>query len=231
MSTRNLLTLTPGSARETKSSLDSMRGFSKFLQAREYHRAAMNALKLSKVNLAYDTLCRVLHAILQAVSCRGPMEQSDMGPFVANLKPSFRSMLVSSTRYANRGATSASGHVSNLPTILKEASMQYKDLTGEDLATHPCAAELDNWSSVDTVLNLFQRQAQGFNEVRKGNKKLLEWLAPLVQTVVAVLGPIGDGLVGVGPRDYFFRLAVLTLIRSHSLPQKLFSFVLVLCSR
>ena len=106
-----------------------------------------------------------------------------------------------------RRATSV--HVSTLHTILKEASRQYKDLTGEDLATHPCAAELDNWDSADAVLKLFQGQAQGFNEFRKGNKKLLTWLAPVVQTVVAVSGPLGDALVGVGPKDHSFHFTVL----------------------
>jgi hypothetical protein len=114
---------------------------------------------------------------------------------------------------SDRTRRETSGQVSSLDAILKEASRQYKDLTGEDFATHPCAAELDNWSSVDTVLKLFQRQAQGFNEVRKGNKKLLEWLTPVVQTVVAVSGPIGDGLVGVGPKELFLpSRCALTLI-------------------
>jgi len=124
---------------------------------------------------------------------------------LSTIGPSYRSMPVSNT---NRRATS--GHISNLHAILKEASRQYKDLTGEDLATHPCAAELENWNSVDAVLNLFQGKAQGFNEFRKGNKKLLTWLTPVVQTVVAVSGPLGDALVGVGPNaSYSFRFTVL----------------------
>ena len=112
-------------------------------------------------------------------------------------------MLVSET---TRRETS--GHISNLHMILTEAWRQYEDLTGEDLATHPCAAELNNWDSVDTVLKLFQGQAQGFNEFRKGNKKLLTWLTPVVQTVVKVSGPLGDALVGVGPKIYSFSLTV-----------------------
>lgn len=100
------------------------------------------------------------------------------------------------------------GHISNLHMILKEAWKQYEDLTGEDLATHPCAAELDDWDSVDTVLKLFQGHVQGFNEFRKGNRKLLTWLTPVVQTVVNVSGPLGDALVGVSPKIYSFRLTV-----------------------
>jgi len=56
-------------ARQTRSGLASMRGFSGFLQAREYHRAAKNALKLSK-----------------AVSCQRPTGQySATEPVVAKL--------------------------------------------------------------------------------------------------------------------------------------------------
>jgi hypothetical protein len=102
-----------------------------------------------------------------------------------------------------------SGHISNLQMILNQAWKQYEDLSGEDLATHPVAAELDDWDSVDTVLKLFQDKAQGFNEFRKGNKKLLMRLTPVVNTVVAISGPLGDVLAGVGPKDYSSRLTVL----------------------
>ena len=88
-----------------------------------------------------------------------------------------------------------------LRIILEEAAMQYKNLTGEDLTTHPCAAKLDNWDSVDTVLEIFRDQAQGFSEFRKGNKRLMTWLNPVVHTLIAASGPLGDALGGVGLED------------------------------
>ena len=93
-----------------------------------------------------------------------------------------------------------SNPTSNLHTILKEATKQYKAFTGEDLATHPCAAQLENWNSVDAVQGIFQAQAQEFEEFRKGNKKLLTRLYPVVQTLVAVSGSLGDTLGGVEHR-------------------------------
>lgn len=88
-----------------------------------------------------------------------------------------------------------------LRTILEEAAMQYKNLTGEDLTMHPCAAKLANWDSVDTVLEIFRDQAQGFSEFRKGNKRLMTWLNPVVHTLITASGPLGGALGGVGLED------------------------------
>jgi hypothetical protein len=89
---------------------------------------------------------------------------------------------------------------SNLHTILKEATKQYKVLTGEDVATHPCAAELEDWDSVDAVVKVFQIHAQEFEEFRRGDQKLLTRLCPIAQTLVGISGTLGDSLGGV--KDY-----------------------------
>jgi hypothetical protein len=102
------------------------------------------------------------------------------------------------------GHHATSDPTSNLHTILKEAAMQYKALTGEDLAMHPYAAQLENWNSVEAVLGVFQTQAQEFEEFRRGNNKLLTRLQPLVQTLVIVSGSLGDTLGGVIIKVSFF---------------------------
>ena len=95
---------------------------------------------------------------------------------------------------------STSGHptkdapASNLCLILDEASAHYKELTGHDLATHPFAAKFNNWDSADIVLEVFQDQARKFNEFRKGNKKLMEWLKPTVQVLVSISSSLGNAL-------------------------------------
>jgi hypothetical protein len=104
---------------------------------------------------------------------------------------------------------STSGHqtkdasASNLCSILDGASAQYKELTGRDLATDPLAANFDNWDSVDAVLELFQDQARKFNEVRRGNEKLMEWLRPTVQVMVSVSASLGNALSTVSFKDLF----------------------------
>ena len=90
---------------------------------------------------------------------------------------------------------------SNMRAILDEASRQYKDMTGEDITTHPYAAKLEKWDSVDTVLEVFQGQVQAFNEFRKGNKKLMKWLHHVAHTLIAVCGPLGDAVGVVGLKN------------------------------
>jgi hypothetical protein len=92
------------------------------------------------------------------------------------------------------GHLTKNGSASNLRSIIDEASAQYKELTGHDLASHPFAAKFDNWDSVDAVLEVFQDQARKFNEVRKGNEKLMEWLRPTVQVMVSVSASLGNAL-------------------------------------
>lgn len=86
---------------------------------------------------------------------------------------------------------------SNLRSILDEASVQYKELTGYNLATHPFAAKFDNWDSADTILEVFQDQARKFNEFRKGNEKLMEWLKPTVQIMVSISASLGNAATSV----------------------------------
>jgi hypothetical protein len=116
------------------------------------------------------------------------------------------------------GHHATSDPTSNLHTILKEATMQYKALTGEDLAMHPYAAQLENWNSVDAVLGIFQTQAQEFEEFRRGNNKLLTRLHPLVQTLVIVSGSLGDTLGGVNIKDSFFSHHCALIKISQSFP-------------
>ena len=86
---------------------------------------------------------------------------------------------------------------SNLRPILDEAAVQYKELTGYNLATHPLAARFDNWDSADTILEVFQDQARKFNEFRKGNEKLMEWLKPTVQIMVSISASLGNAATSV----------------------------------
>ena len=85
----------------------------------------------------------------------------------------------------------------NLRSILDEAAVQYKELTEYNLATHPLAARFDNWDSADTILEVFQDQARKFNEFRKGNEKLMEWLKPTVQILVSISASFGNAATSV----------------------------------
>jgi hypothetical protein len=106
---------------------------------------------------------------------------------------------MSASRHAANGNPSAA----NLHLILEEASKKYKRLTGHDLTTHPFAAKLDNWDSVESVLKVFQEQAQVFNQFHKDHRRLIEWLTPTVRTLITASAILGEALSVVGFNHLF----------------------------
>ena len=75
--------------------------------------------------------------------------------------------------------------------ILDAALADYRNQVGTDLATHPLANNLRSCGNTDDVLKLIEDKANEFKEFRDGNRKLLNWLRPIVQvvhTLSAVLG-------------------------------------------
>ena len=75
--------------------------------------------------------------------------------------------------------------------ILDAALADYSKQIGLDLATHPLADSLRSCGSPDDVLKLLEDKANQFKDFRDGNRKLINWLSPVVQvvhTLSAVLG-------------------------------------------
>ena len=67
--------------------------------------------------------------------------------------------------------------------ILDAALADYRKQVGTDLATHPLSDTLRSCGSPDDVLKLIENKANEFKEFRDGNRKLLNWLRPVVQVV------------------------------------------------
>ncbi|KAH9049975.1 hypothetical protein EDB84DRAFT_1672444 [Lactarius hengduanensis] len=65
---------------------------------------------------------------------------------------------------------------SNFISVFEAASNAFKKLTGQDLDAHPFSAEFDNCDSPDAVLSIFRKQAEIFDEIRKGDERLIKWL-------------------------------------------------------
>src|SRR5260221_6842921 len=86
---------------------------------------------------------------------------------------------------------------SNSTPILDAALDEYKSITGQDLHTHPFATAFDTCNSPNTVLNIFQKQAQAFDRFRKGDDKLMKWLTSIVHVLFRISGMLGEcvGLV------------------------------------
>jgi hypothetical protein len=75
---------------------------------------------------------------------------------------------------------------SNFETLFNAALEKYTRQTGEDLRNHPLAYRIDRCDSPDSILHIFQEQAQAFDEFRKGDTKLFKWLSPVVNVLHAV---------------------------------------------
>ena len=75
--------------------------------------------------------------------------------------------------------------------ILDAALADYNTQVGIDLASHPLADNLRSCSSPNDVLKLLEDKANEFKDFRAGNRKLINWLSPVVEivhTLSAVLG-------------------------------------------
>ncbi len=88
----------------------------------------------------------------------------------------------------------ADSPTSNFIPIFNAALDEYKRRTGQDLHTHPFAAAFDACNSPDTILNIFQKQAQAFDRFRKGDEKLMRWLTPTVNVLFTLSGTLGEGI-------------------------------------
>jgi hypothetical protein len=82
----------------------------------------------------------------------------------------------------------------NFTAIFDVASNEYKTLTKQDLEAHPFAAALENSNSLDSVINVFRKQAQAFDKFCKGDDKLMAWLTPIVNILFTFSGTLGEGI-------------------------------------
>ena len=78
--------------------------------------------------------------------------------------------------------------------ILDTALADYRNQVGTDLATHPLADDLRSRGSPDDVLKVIEDKANEFKEFRDGNRKLLNWLRPVVQVVHALSSVLGASI-------------------------------------
>ena len=88
----------------------------------------------------------------------------------------------------------ATSSTSNFITIFEAASKEYKKLTKQDLNTHTFSVVFDTCDSPDAVLNVFRKQAEIFDEIRKGDERLIKWLDPMVNILFTFSAAIGTGV-------------------------------------
>ncbi len=72
---------------------------------------------------------------------------------------------------------------SNFETLLNTALTEYTEQTGIALWDHPIASKIDSCENPESILDIFQEQAQAFDEFRKGDTRLFKWLRPIVDVL------------------------------------------------
>jgi hypothetical protein len=97
--------------------------------------------------------------------------------------------------------------------IFNAALTQYTKRTGKDLRNHPLASKVDNCDNPESILDIFQEQAQTFDEFKNGDTKLFKWLKPVVGVLLETLDgtySMNGGSIsrnGTSPPVYFRCLA------------------------
>ncbi|KAH9039689.1 hypothetical protein EDB84DRAFT_1049712 [Lactarius hengduanensis] len=83
---------------------------------------------------------------------------------------------------------------SNFISIFEVAAKKYKKLTKHDLNTHPFSGVFESCDSPDSVLSIFRKQAEIFDEIRQGDERLIKWLNPIVHTLFIFSAALGEGV-------------------------------------
>jgi fungal STAND N-terminal Goodbye domain len=74
----------------------------------------------------------------------------------------------------------------NFEAIFNAALTEYTKRTGKDLRDHPLASKIDSCDNPESILDIFQEQAQAFDKFRNGDTKLFKWLRPVINVLHAI---------------------------------------------
>lgn len=101
---------------------------------------------------------------------------------------------------------------SRFQSILSNALCDYTKQTGVDLAKYESANQIEGCNSPDEVVFILRDKAKKFKEYREGNRKLINWITPIVQVVHVFSGLLSEGSAVVSRRAFFsFQLTVLMI--------------------
>ena len=78
--------------------------------------------------------------------------------------------------------------------IFDKALADYREQIDVELDKHPFIDELQGRDSPDDVLKLLEEKAKTFKDYRDGNRKLIDWISPLVKVVHTLSGVLGDAV-------------------------------------
>ena len=101
--------------------------------------------------------------------------------------------------------------------ILDKALADYCEQIGIELDKHSFVDELRGCDSPDDVLKLLDNKANTFKVYRDGNRKLFDWLSPVVRVIHAFSGVLGEA-VSVTPKCATFPLDVFVILIPGAVP-------------
>ena len=95
--------------------------------------------------------------------------------------------------------SSSSSSSPNFQSILNTALELYEKKTNNKLLTHPLAAQLQSCDSPAAILSVLQDLVQQFDQRRRKDERLANWLKPTVNVIYAFSATLaqGVGLVGL----------------------------------
>ncbi|KAH9046054.1 hypothetical protein EDB84DRAFT_738855 [Lactarius hengduanensis] len=99
--------------------------------------------------------------------------------------------------------------VVSFQAILDKALADYRDQIGVELDKHPFTDELRGRDSPDDVLKLLEDKANAFRVYRDGNRKLINWLSPVVQVIHTLSGVLGEAVPFQPAKAIFVGLDVI----------------------
>ncbi|KAH8980233.1 hypothetical protein EDB92DRAFT_1820618 [Lactarius akahatsu] len=100
----------------------------------------------------------------------------------------------------------------SFPAIIDKALADYHDQIGVELDKHPFADELRGRDSPDDVLKLLEDKANAFEVYRDGNRKLINWLSPVVRVIHTLSGVLGEAIPLQAAKAIFVGVDVLITV-------------------
>jgi hypothetical protein len=91
----------------------------------------------------------------------------------------------------------SSSSSTNFQSVLSTALEAYEKKTRKKLLTHPLAAQLQSCNSPTAILSVLQDLVQQFDNRRRSDERLTNWLNPTVNVLYAFSSTIGQGVAFV----------------------------------
>jgi len=89
----------------------------------------------------------------------------------------------------------------NFDFIFTSAFRAYKTKTGNDITSHPLAAELEACYSPDAILTVLRVKISALDQSQGSDERFEKWLIPTINVLYSFSSALGEGigLVNIAP--------------------------------